>query len=47
MSRLLTFTEGSDKVHVQCYLHTSNFAPVGWYEEGERLISPTKPFRRR
>jgi hypothetical protein len=29
MSRLLTFTEGSDEVQVQCYLHTSIYAPQG------------------
>ena len=46
LSRLLTFTEGSDKVRVQCYLHTSDFAPIGWYEEAERVITLSKPFRR-
>ena len=45
MSRLLTFTEGSDKVRVQCYLHTSDFAPVGWYVAAERVVSLSKPFR--
>ena len=27
MSRLFTFTDGSPKVRVQCYLHTADFAP--------------------
>lgn len=45
MSRLLTFTDGSDRVKVQCYLHTSHFAPQGWYHEAERTIQLSKPFR--
>ena len=45
MSRLLTFTEGSDQVRVQCYLHTSDFASIGWYQEVERAITLSKPFR--
>lgn len=44
MSRLLTFTEGSTKVRVQCYLHTNQFAPQGWYEKAERTIEIGKPF---
>ena len=38
MSRLLTFTEGSDEVCVQCYLHTSDYAPQGWYTPAERTL---------
>jgi hypothetical protein len=45
MSRLLTFTDGSDQVHVQCYLHTSQHAPVGWYAKAEKTIQLGKPFR--
>lgn len=45
MSRLLTFTEGSDEVRVQCYLHTSTHAPQGWYAKAERVIKIGKPFR--
>jgi hypothetical protein len=45
MSRLLTFSEGSDKVKVQCYLHTSQFAPQGWYGPAERIMPLSKPFR--
>jgi hypothetical protein len=45
MSRLLTFTEGSDEVRVQCYLHTDDFAPRGWRREAERIVKLGKPFR--
>jgi hypothetical protein len=44
MSRLLTFTEGSDRVRVQCYLHTSDYAPQGWYAPAERVVQIGKPF---
>ena len=44
MSRLLTFTAGSDRVNVRCYLHTSDFAPQGWYEPVERDLALSKPF---
>jgi hypothetical protein len=47
MSRLLTFVEGSNRVRIQCYLHTSEFAPQGWYDKGERTIELSKPFRTR
>ncbi|MDO8539230.1 MAG: metallophosphoesterase [Opitutaceae bacterium] len=45
LSRLLTFTEGSDEVRVQCYLHGSNFAPQGWYPPAERRMKIGGPFR--
>jgi hypothetical protein len=45
MSRLLTFTEGSADVRVQCYLHTSTHAPQGWYPKAERIVTVGKPFR--
>lgn len=38
MSRLFTFTEGSQEVRVQCYLHTSQYKPQGWYDSAERTI---------
>jgi hypothetical protein len=47
MSRLLTFTEGSDEVRVQCYLHTNHHAPQGWYPKAERTIRLGKPFQTR
>lgn len=45
MSRLFTFTEGSDEVRIQCYLHDSQYAPQGWYPKAERTAKLTKPFR--
>jgi hypothetical protein len=45
MSRLFTFTEGSDQVRVQCYLHTSHYAPEGWYAKAERTLQLSKPLR--
>ena len=45
MSRLLTFRVGSDQVRVQCYLHTSQHAPQGWYAPAERTIRIGKPFQ--
>lgn len=44
MSRLLTFTEGSLQVRVQCYLHTNTHAPQGWYPKAERIVTLSKPF---
>ena len=43
-SRLLTFTEGSDEVRVQCYMHTGEFLPIGWYEKAERTLKLPRPF---
>lgn len=45
MSRLLTFTDGSPEVRVQCFLHTSQHAPQGWYPKAGRVIRLGKPFR--
>jgi len=36
-SRLLTFTEGSNELDMQCYIHTSEFLPVGWYDSVRRV----------
>ncbi|MFO7976505.1 MAG: hypothetical protein R6V12_17940 [Candidatus Hydrogenedentota bacterium] len=44
MSRLLTFTEGSDEALVRCYLHTSDLAPQGWYAPEERRLDLGRPF---
>ncbi|MFO7907814.1 MAG: metallophosphoesterase [Pirellulaceae bacterium] len=44
MSRLLTFVDGSDKVQVECYLHTSDFAPKGWYHPASGTLRLSKPF---
>ncbi len=43
-SRLLVFTEGSDEVKVRCYLHTSNYAPQGWYDKVETTMKLRHPF---
>jgi hypothetical protein len=45
LSRLLTFTPGSAEVRVQCYLHTSQHAPQGWYDKAEKVIALRTPFR--
>jgi len=44
-SWLLTFTEGSDRVRAQCYMHTDEYRPQGWYDEAERWIDLTTEFR--
>jgi hypothetical protein len=44
MSRLITFVQGSNKVRVQCYLHTSQYAPQGWYPPAERTLKLAKAF---
>ena len=43
-SRLLTFTEGSDEVTVQYYLHTRDFWYPGWYEPAATIIKLGKSF---
>lgn len=45
LSRLMTFTEGSDEVLIQCYLHTSDYAPQGWYAPAERRMRLGRAFR--
>ncbi|QIV79648.1 metallophosphoesterase family protein [Mycolicibacterium frederiksbergense] len=44
ISRLLTFTPGSSEVQAQCYLHTSDYAPQGWYEKAYKTLNLNKPF---
>ena len=44
MSRLFTFVPGSDEVRVRCYLHTSAFAPEGWWAPAERTLTLSHPF---
>ncbi|MFL2542262.1 MAG: hypothetical protein ACJ0UT_09895, partial [Candidatus Latescibacterota bacterium] len=43
-SRLLTFAEGSDEVQVQCYMHSNEFMPEGYYQAAERTLRLTRPF---
>lgn len=33
-------------LRVQCYLHTSDHAPQGWYQPAERVLPLSKPFQR-
>jgi hypothetical protein len=44
-SWLLTFTDGSAEVTAQCYLHSNDYAPQGWYTKNDRVIKLSKPFR--
>lgn len=44
ISRLLTFRPGSNEVRVQCYLHTDQYAPQGWYESAERTLTLDRAF---
>jgi hypothetical protein len=44
ISRLLTFRPGSNQVRVQCYLHTGQYAPQGWYEKSEKTLTLDRPF---
>lgn len=46
MSRLLSFREAADEVRVKCYLHTSEYAPQGWYRPAERTVRLHRPFHR-
>lgn len=44
MSRALTFVNGSDELNIRCYLHTSQYAPQGWYLPAERTVPLRMPF---
>jgi hypothetical protein len=44
MSRVLTFTEGSNEVSLRCYLHTDLHASQGWYAPAERTVQLRMPF---
>jgi hypothetical protein len=44
-SRLLTFTQGSNEVLVQCYMHTGEFLPPGWYHEAQCRLTLDRAFR--
>lgn len=45
LSRLLTFEEGKSAVRIQCYLHTDDYAPQGWYAPAERTAPLRLPFK--
>lgn len=44
-SRVLTFEDGSDRLTVDCYMHTDEHRPQGFYEEKRRTVELSKPFR--
>lgn len=44
MSRLLTFREKSREVVAQCYMHTDEFLPQGWYKKAERRLKLSRDF---
>ena len=44
MTRLFSFQKNSNKVKIQCYLHTSHHAPQGWYSTVEREAVLRFPF---
>ena len=44
MSRVLTFTPGSNELRMRCYMHTDDYAPQGWYDKAERTLTLSRPF---
>ena len=46
LSRLLTFTDGSNQIESNVYLHESNYQnnPVGWYAPAAKTLSLRHPF---
>ena len=44
MSRLLTFSADSPDVTVECYLHTDEWLPQGWYSKAKRVLKLHQPF---
>ncbi len=45
MSWLLTFTEGSDEVTAQCFLHGDEHHSPGWYPKSARVLKLSKAFK--
>jgi len=43
-SQLLTFRAGSPDVQVQCYMHTNEFLPQGYYGQAERCLKLDRAF---
>jgi hypothetical protein len=37
------FTDCSDEVTAQCYLHGNDYAPQGWYARNDRVIKLPRP----
>ncbi len=46
MSRVLTFTDGSNEVHVRRYMHSDEFGPMGWRNEPTQRLKLPRPFRK-
>ena len=46
-SRLLTFTEGSDELRIQYYLHSNDYYYPGWFVGEEVTVRLGRPFMRR
>ena len=44
MSRLLTFQ--GNQLRIECYLHTAQYAPQGWYRKAERKVQLSKSLDR-
>ena len=44
-SRLFTFEDGSDEAVIDCWMHTDEYRPIGFYEAAQRRVKLTKPFR--
>jgi hypothetical protein len=44
-SWLLIFTDSSEEVTAQCYAHTSDHVPQGWYPNFDRVIKLSKQFK--
>ena len=44
MSRLFTFEEGSKKIKVSCFLHTSDYSEKGWYLPAESTLTLSENF---
>jgi hypothetical protein len=40
-----TVVDESPQVRVPCYLHTSQYAPQGWYAKAERTVLLSRPWR--
>ncbi|MFK7964943.1 MAG: metallophosphoesterase [Burkholderiaceae bacterium] len=44
-SRLFTFEDGSADATIDCYMHTDEYRPQGFYPEKQSVVRLTKPFR--
>ena len=44
MSRLLTFRPGSDRLRIDCSLHTDEHRPIGFSRDKSRTVSLSMPF---